>query len=755
MLTRTVQARVTTFAYDPTGNLTQVVLPDGSLLTYSFDGANRLIGIADNLGNTIAYTLDAAGNRVKEDISDSRGVLTRTNLKIFDELSRLIQNTEGAGQQTGLGYDTNGNLLSVIDGKNNTKVTTFDALNRQIDTTDAANGIESYEYDTLGHITKVTDPSGVVTEYSYNALDDLLEVRSPDSGVTTHSYDYAGNRVASTDATGTAVTFAYDALNRQTKVDYPGNQEDIVYEYDTCKNGIGQLCLILDQSGHTSYEYDAFGNIVTQKKRELNVVYITRYIYDAIDRLITVIYPNGRQVDYTRDAIGRVTDISTTVRQATVPLITGMTYDAANALSQQNFDNGLGEIRQYDPSGRMTNLTLGGVDTRTYSYDANNNVLNIDTIGTNDHYSYDVLDRLIADQTASLSFNYDANDNRLSETNSLGTQPYTYFSNTNRLQAVNGNPITVDATGNILSDQNGKRVFEYNSAGRLFKVYTVNQSQRKRLRATYTYNGLGQRTRKVTNGRTTVYHYDLKGNLIAETRANGSPIKDYIWSGNRPVAQIKTAGGINGAIGNKEIIYLHADHLNTPRLGTDVTGVVVWRWDSSAFGEGIENRDPDGDGNNVRVALRFPGQYFDGESGLHYNWNRYYDPQTGRYITSDPIGLAGGSNPFVYVNVNPLRFIDLSGELSVEGSIEKAAKSAETVGKVFSVVDGVDFFNTSIDIFNKNEDAIAACDKLCDPIEKQLCKNEAYIQNLRNIRDTGILDKGFDANKFIGVFAIF
>ncbi len=109
------------------------------------------------------------------------------------------------------------------------------------------------------------------------------------------------------------------------------------------------------------------------------------------------------------------------------------------------------------------------------------------------------------------------------------------------------------------------------------------------------------------------------------------------------------------------LIYLHTDHLDTPRLATDANQSVIWRWEGEAFGATPPEEDPDGDHRPTSIPLRFPGQYADAESGLYYNGNRYYDPETGRYMTSDPIGLRGGVNTYAYVENNPLRYIDPSG----------------------------------------------------------------------------------------------
>lgn len=101
--------------------------------------------------------------------------------------------------------------------------------------------------------------------------------------------------------------------------------------------------------------------------------------------------------------------------------------------------------------------------------------------------------------------------------------------------------------------------------------------------------------------------------------------------------------------------------MGTPRAATDAAKRVVWRWESDAFGSSAPQQDPDGDGIATLINLRFPGQYYDAESGLHQNWNRTYDPVLGRYISSDPIGLAGVLNTYGYVGQSPLNQVDVNG----------------------------------------------------------------------------------------------
>ena len=127
------------------------------------------------------------------------------------------------------------------------------------------------------------------------------------------------------------------------------------------------------------------------------------------------------------------------------------------------------------------------------------------------------------------------------------------------------------------------------------------------------------------------YFYDEQGQLIGEYNASGTAIEETVYLGSQPVAVLKQG----------DVYYIHSDPLNTPRVITDSTGTVIWRWDSDPFGATAANEDPDLDGIAFTYNLRFPGQYYDQETGLHYNYFRYYDPGTGRYLTSDPIGVLG------------------------------------------------------------------------------------------------------------------
>jgi RHS repeat-associated protein len=145
--------------------------------------------------------------------------------------------------------------------------------------------------------------------------------------------------------------------------------------------------------------------------------------------------------------------------------------------------------------------------------------------------------------------------------------------------------------------------------------------------------------------------------LLGEYDAFGNAVREYVWLGHIPVAIVMPAAVAGEA---PQVFFIHADHLDTPRLVVDLQGTTRWRWLAEPFGSTAPEVDPSGLGP-LTFPLRFPGQYADAESGLFYNGQRYYDPQTGLYHQSDPIGLVGGINTYSYVDGQPTGQVDPDG----------------------------------------------------------------------------------------------
>ncbi|HGM6203068.1 TPA: RHS repeat domain-containing protein, partial [Pseudomonas aeruginosa] len=272
------------------------------------------------------------------------------------------------------------------------------------------------------------------------------------------------------------------------------------------------------------------------------------------------------------------------------------------------------------------------------------------------------LDRLTEERgvQGGRSYAYDAVGNRTQRSDNpasggtASSQDYQYAPGSNRLTAIGAQAVTSDAAGNLTQDRAARKL-AYDAQGRLQSVSLDGQQV-----AEYRYNALGQRIVKLTPESVTTYLYGPDGQLLGEAEHDGSGRKlraqYYLWLDSLPLATIDADYDAQGKVGNPTLLYLHGDHLDTPRLATDASGQIAWQWQSDAFGRGEALSQ-----GSTQVNLRFPGQYYDAESGLHYNYFRDYDPETGRYVESDPIGLDGGLNTYAYVGSNPVGLVDPNG----------------------------------------------------------------------------------------------
>lgn len=321
-------------------------------------------------------------------------------------------------------------------------------------------------------------------------------------------------------------------------------------------------------------------------------------------------------------------------------------YTAVGNVTGWQWADGTAYAKTYDVNNRLKTFPLGNT-VRTLSYDSVGNITGWDDNGDAakaKHFSYDLLDRLDGYTAANevLAFQYDPNGNRTAKTDNGNTTAYALQPNSNRLAQVGNITQAQDANGNLLND--GSHTYTYNAQNRLASVDGT---------TAYSYNADDQRVKKTTPTGTTLYAWN-NDRIIGEyatTNGAAQQATETVYFGNTPVAVIQ----------NGNIYRIYADQIDTPRVITDATGKTVWAWDSKPFGETLPDADPDKDGLALHYNQRFPGQTFDAETGLHYNFHRDYNPATGRYVQSDPIGLDGGMNTFGYVGGCPLSLSDLSG----------------------------------------------------------------------------------------------
>ena len=293
----------------------------------------------------------------------------------------------------------------------------------------------------------------------------------------------------------------------------------------------------------------------------------------------------------------------------------------------------------------------------SYAYDANGNLKTATDLlnsANNQSYAYDPLNRLNGVSGANnFVYNYDAVGNRTLDSKNQASTDYQYDPGSQKLLSQTGarpDTITTDAAGNI-TNQAGGKLFVYDHDQHLGGA----RSSANQALTNYAYNTQGQRFRKA-NGITnpTYFDYDLQGQLLNE---NGPSLQaNYVYLDGQPLARIDyNFSDATYNVNTWNLAYYHNNPVGAPTLATDRNAQIAWTGQMDPFGKVLPINP------NITQNLRFPGQYFDAETGLHYNGHRYYDPEKGRYPQSDLIGLAGGINTYAYVANNPLRYTDPLG----------------------------------------------------------------------------------------------
>ena len=535
-----------------------------------------------------------------------------------------------------------------------------------------------------------------VRHFARFGVDPLHHVDDPRTagvaGITTYAYDAAGNRSSQTDARGVTATYIHDALNRLTAITYPDSALNVAYHYDEtnavtgCATSFpkGRLTRMIDASGTTAYCHDRRGNITRKRLTQGGQTYTIGYAHTRGDRLAAITYPDTTTLTYGRDALGQVATITQTGITPTRPIVTSATYRPFGPIAQIGFAGGTSQSFTYDNNHWPTAIA-GTALNLSFGHDARGNIKRIEGItdaALSRDYAYDALSRLILSslppeggETSRVSallplehYVYDATGNRLSKEQNLPFLPsvyqaYGYPQGSHRLTGVGSQSRTYDAMGNLTA--RGNQAFGYGDDQRLKQFSPSSFS----LPTTYIHNGKGERAIKQTDqiviGEDGMleygYLYDEQGRLLAEYRTATSQLSRlYVWLDDRPIAVQPKAGSYAN-----EWLHVHSDHLGTPRAITrpSQANATIWRWSltQTAFGEHAPEQDPDGDGNPFAFNLRYPGQYFDAESGLHYNYFRDYESNTGRYAQPDPSGLSDGPSIYAYAGSSPLKFTDPTG----------------------------------------------------------------------------------------------
>ena len=390
-------------------------------------------------------------------------------------------------------------------------------------------------------------------------------------------------------------------------------------------------------------------HLVSKTQTIANQRFITSYSYDEHDRMTSKTYPSGKNVGYVYDDKGELMSLNIDG----VPFISDIKTND-NGLLSYTYADGTKHTRTYDKNGRVKELSYPNY-TEKVNYNKVSNITNIQSDAISREFGYDNLDRLTSyehNATDFQNFAYDANGNRLNQDQENNeTKVFTYALNSNILNSIEETKGTdtkeisyeYDATGNIIKDD--KHTYSYGGRNRLTAIDN---------NVTYQYNYDNKRVSKTVNGVKTYFIYDGHM-LIGEYQLNLSDQsrQEMVYLNSTPIATVTPKGTYR----------IYSDHLDTSRrvATNDEEAKVLWEWESKPFGESLANEDVDQNGKAFTLNLRFPGQYFDSETKTHYNINRDYNPVTGRYIQSDPVGFDGGVNGFGYVGGKPIIAVDEEG----------------------------------------------------------------------------------------------
>lgn len=639
--------------YNKAGNLTKITDPDQVAIVFGYDNSTRLTTIKDGNGNVITTSYSAEGGAGVGAFFQAAQFQypTYSRQRAYDNRRRVIAENMSYDLEnlvTQYTYDNVGNILAIKDTNDQVILYDYDAFGNVIKYTDILNHSTSYEYDDRNNMLTLTDANTQTTQWSYDRNNRAVSETRPLGQSYAYSYDGNGNLTQRIDPKGQKLTYIYDDAGRLSTVDEYTQETDTTpskttsYGYDN----VGNISSWNDGTYSATYTYNGLNRQLSQSVNYGTFTLTSSYSYFPSGRKKSYTGPDGVTVTYTYGLSGELSGVQ-------IPAQGSITINSRKWLAPEKVSYPGGSTRETTYNGMLNPLSITvkdpALNTNVNLDFAYNNVQTIKSKKVDQAtttYDYDALYRLAqADYGDNIveDFGYDPLGNRTT----YSGESWSYNAN-NQITARPNITYSYDDNGNLTqkADTGISTNYQYDLKDRLIRV----ADQVDTTIATYQYDPLGRRISKSVAGVMTYFFYTREG-LVAEVNSTGAVQTSYGFSpdglwGTNPLYQKQ----------NGEYYYYHNDHLGTPIKLTAQNGIIAWAATYEAFGQASVDAS-----STITNNLRFPGQYYDEETGAHYNYFRYYDSKLGRYMTSDPIGFRGGLNLYGYAFQSPVHFFDELG----------------------------------------------------------------------------------------------
>ncbi|NLU68001.1 putative T7SS-secreted protein [Streptomyces sp. HNM0574] len=692
--------------YDGDGNRTSTTDPSGATTRYAYDSEGHPASVTDALGHTqhtvcdssglpvsmttpdgytTTVTRDALGRPVE--LTDPRGGVTKVSWTVE---GRPAQRRHPDGSQETWQWDAEGNLLAHTDPMGGTTRYTYTHFDLVASRTGPDGAEFSFAYDTELRLTTVTHPMGLTWDYAYDAVGRLRAESDFNDRSLAYTHDPAGRLGSRTNGAGETITYARDALGRLS-----GRRADNGAEVSFAYAPDGRLTALSSPDADIHRSHDVMGRPLTETVNGRT----TSFTYDPLGRCTSRTTPSGHTSTWTWGPGDRPEGLSTPSGRLTFG------YDPAGHEIYRMLGDETALLQTWDVAGRMTMQSLrtsGGdpLQEREYTYRPDGHVTALaDSHTGTRRYDLTPTGRVSAVHGGNWTetYAYDAAGNVSADSEGPRTLSGTLLHRTRRTRyAYDAQGRLVRRTRRLLNGQTRAWTYAWDAEDRLTEATTPSGDRWR-----YSYDPAGRRVakRRVDEDGTALesVHFTWDGTRLAEqTSSDGTTLTwDYAPGTYRPVAQSVQEPGPAASdprlawsanLPDEEVdsrfYAIVTDLVGTPTELVDESGTVTWRHRTTLWGDPLdETTDPSA------CPLRFPGQYADPETGLHYNNQRYYDPETARFLTPDPLGLDPADNHHSYV-ANPLAWIDPLGLESCAKDVRDEFRSlpnGEQSGRVKTV----------------------------------------------------------------------